>query len=106
MYNLPVCRLYDLGVVPNSIAGPWPKWQFPGWPSQLQPCPCMSNDANVTIGGTTSYFRDFAGDAVTKQLNTLIKQDGSQGTDCYVAAKGTIDCIDFPELCTFAPGPP
>lgn len=105
MYNLPVCRLQVLGAVPNSIAGPWPKKQYPSWPSQRQPCPCMSSDANITIGGTTSYFRDFAGDGITTQLNSLIKADGAGSIDCYVAAKNTIDCVDFPELCTY-PNPP
>ena len=96
MFNLAVCRLYDLGAVPNSIAGPWPRDTYPGWPAQLQPCSCMSNDANITIDGTTYYFRDFAGEGITTELDLLIKH---YGTDCYVTAKGTPDCYNFPELC-------
>lgn len=100
MYNLPVCRLYDLAVVPNSVFGPWPNGQYPGWPSQNYPCPCMTNDANITIDGTTSYFRDFAGDGITSQLNSSIEEaQGSQDSSCYVTAKGAIDCADFPDLC-------
>ena len=109
MYNLPVCQLYDLGAVPNSIAGPWPDGQKPTWPSQQQPCSCMSNDANITIGGVTSYFRDFAGDGVTKQLNSLIDKyphiNSNTGSTCYVAGKGQDDCTDFPELCFIPSGP-
>lgn len=59
----------------------------------------MSNDANITIDGTTYYFRDFAGEGITTELDSLIKQDGSYGTDCYVTPKGTPDCYNFPELC-------
>lgn len=107
MYNLPVCRLYDLGVVPNSVAGPFPDGQLPGWPSQTQPCTCMSEDANVTINGKTTYFRDFAGDPTTTEFNKLIKEDGNLNSTCYVTAKNTLDCFKFPQLCHQAgPGPP
>lgn len=111
MYNLPVCRLYDLAAVPNSIQGPWPKGQTPSWPSQTQPCTCMSDNANITINGITTYFRDFAGQGVTTQLNTLIKGSTRFGdtaiadSTCYVAGKGDDDCTDFPSLC-YVPFPP
>ena len=96
MYNLPVCRLYDLGGVPNSENGPWPDGVNPGWPSQAQPCSCMSDAASITINGNTSYFRDYAGDPITKQLNGQISRwsayAGSEKESCYVSPKGTPDC--------------
>ena len=57
----------------------------------------MSNDANITIDGTTYYFRDYAGDGIVAQLNTEIS--GNKGNSCYVADKGAYDCNDFPSLC-------
>ena len=101
MYNLPVCILRDLGAVPNSIQGPWPEKQYPGWPSQTQPCSCMSDEASIEINGTTYYFRDFATNDTTTEFNTLIKQAGGDGTTCYVVPKGEVDCNDSPdqEIC-------
>ena len=94
MYNLPVCILSDLGAVPNSIQGPWPNEQFPGWPSQTQPCSCVSDEANIEINGTTYYFRDFATNATITEFNTLIKKADSGATTCYVIEKGYPDCQD------------
>ena len=107
MYNLNVCQLTDLGAVPNSVQGPWPKNQLPGWPSQKQPCTCMSDAASITIDGTTSYFRDFAGDTVTDQLNSQISKSskfaGKTTGTCYVSYQGEPDCDDYPLLC-YNPG--
>lgn len=112
MYNLPVCRLYDLGVVPNSVHGPWPTDdQNPGWPAQSLPCSCMSNDANFTnSNGMTTYFRDFAGDGITTQLNSSIEHAANYagGTEftCYVTGKNQYDCTDFLFECeTVGAGP-
>lgn len=107
MYNLPVCILHDLGAVPNSLNGPWTKPQFPGYPSQQQPCPCMSDDAQIVIKGTTYYFRDFATNATVTEFNTLIQKDGNDGTTCYVSPKGIPDCNDSPGQpdCIIADGP-
>lgn len=100
MYNLNVCRLYDLAAVPNSIHGPWPEGQDPGWPSQAQPCPCLSNDTIITIGNTTSFFRDFAGVNLTADLNYAIENSLENfGGSCYVVAKGSPDCYDYPQEC-------
>ena len=96
MYNLPVCILRDLGAVPNSIQGPWPDHEFPAWPSQTQPCPCMSDEASIEINGTTYYFRDFATNATVTEFNTLIEKAGNGGTTCYMYQKGIPDCNDYP----------
>ena len=109
MYNLNVCRLTDLGAVPNSLNGPWPDGQDPGWPSQAQPCSCMSDAASITINGNTSYFRDFAGSTVTTQLNNLIAENknyaGSTTDTCYLSKKGAPDCVDIPGICFEPSGP-
>ena len=97
MYNLDVCRIYDLTAVPFAVYGPWtPTNVVPGWPAQRQPCPCMSDEANVTIGGVTTYFRDVAGSGVTDNLKSLIKNSGNVDNTCPVVTKGGLDCTDFP----------
>lgn len=97
MYNLPVCVLRDLGAVPHSIQGPWPESQIPGWPSQTQPCSCVSDEANIKINGTTYYFRDFATNATVTEFDKLIKDAYGSDTTCYVAPKGQPDCVDIPD---------
>ena len=111
MYNLPVCRLTDLGAVPNSIGGPWPFDQGPGWPAQASPCPCMSDAANITINGTTSYFRDYAGSGITdhldKQITKYHRYAGSTTDTCYLSGPNQVDCADFLTLCSGVyTGPP
>lgn len=106
MFNFRVCRQYDLGAVPLSIYA-WPANEislYAGWPSQIQPCTCLSDDANYTSSdGNTTYFRDFVGGNTTSLLQTEIMEKskyagGTTGT-CYWYYEGTRDCEDFPELC-------
>ena len=101
MYNLDVCQIHDLGAVPNSIQGPWPNSQYPGWPSQTLPCSCFSKDANSTIGGQTLYFRDQADADITTVLSAAINTTqvvGSEDT-CYVTNRGNNYCYMHPGYC-------
>ncbi len=63
----------------------------------------MSDEANITIGGVTTYFRDVAASGITDSLNGLIKKSGSKDDTCPVVPKGELDCDDFPSAPTCYP---
>ena len=66
MYNLDVCPLTNLASVPNSN---FQSQYGNSYPAQVQPCQCMSDMANITIGGVTSYFRDNIPEQAAKYLS-------------------------------------
>ena len=89
VYNLPVCRLYDLSVVPFvNWAAPGPKS-----PVQWQPCPCMSDQANITVPATgeVQYFRDHVSSYVTNALSTSLGE--SLGPENDKMGYGDFSCL-------------
>lgn len=75
MYNLPVCVQNNLASVPNSL---FQSQYGLAWPAQIQPCQCMSDSANITIDGITSYFRD----NIPQQAAEYLSDDGKSGNWC------------------------
>ncbi len=75
MYNLNVCVLHNLASVPNSN---FQSQYGLAFPAQIQPCQCMSDMANITIGGITSYFRDY----IPKQAAQYLSAAGGSDNWC------------------------